>query len=75
MTLLRLQLLGDYQIHDESGALVTLSAKKSQALLAYLAVKPAQRVSRDKMANLLWSSTGPEPRTNEVRVPGTMAQG
>lgn len=67
MTQLRLQLLGDYQIHDESGALVTLSAKKSQALLAYLAVKPPQRVSRDKMANLLWSSTGPEQARQSLR--------
>jgi DNA-binding SARP family transcriptional activator len=67
MTLLRLQLLGDYQIHDESEALVTLSAKKSQALLAYLAVKPVQRVSRDKMANLLWSSTGPEQARQSLR--------
>src|SRR5512142_3356354 len=67
MTQLRLQLLGDYQIHDEAGTLVTLSAKKSQALLAYLAVKPAQRVSRDKMANLLWSSTGPEQARQSLR--------
>ena len=67
MTQLRLQLLGDYQIHDQTGALVTLSAKKSQALLAYLAVKPAQRVSRDKMANLLWSSTGPEQARQSLR--------
>src|SRR5947207_3545655 len=67
MTLLRLQLLGDYQIHDESGSLVTLSAKKSQALLAYLAVKPSQHVSRDKMANLLWSSTGPEQARQSLR--------
>ncbi|HEY2830757.1 MAG TPA: response regulator [Thermoanaerobaculia bacterium] len=67
MTHLGLQLLGDYQIHDESGALVTLSAKKSQALLAYLAVKPVQRVSRDKMANLLWSSTGPEQARQSLR--------
>ena len=67
MTQLRLQLLGDYQIHDQTGALVTLSAKKSQALLAYLAVKPSQRVSRDKMANLLWSSTGPEQARQSLR--------
>src|SRR6476646_7798741 len=67
MTQLRLQLLGDYQIHDDTGALVTLSAKKSQALLAYLAVKPSQRVSRDKMANLLWSSTGPEQARQSLR--------
>ena len=36
MTLLRLDMLGDFQMHSASGELVTLSAKKSQALLAYL---------------------------------------
>src|SRR5947208_4212018 len=67
MTQLRVQLLGDYQIHDDSGALVNLSAKKSQALMAYLAVKPSQRVSRDKMAGILWSSTGPEQARQSLR--------
>jgi DNA-binding SARP family transcriptional activator len=67
MTLLRLDLLGDFQMRSQSGALITLSAKKSLALLAFLAMKPEQRVSRDKMAGLLWSSTGPEQARQSLR--------
>lgn len=67
MTSLRLRLLGDVQMHDRNGVLVTLAAKKSQALLAYLTVRPAQRVSREKIANLLWSSTGPEQARQSLR--------
>jgi DNA-binding SARP family transcriptional activator len=54
-------------MHSASGELVTLSAKKSQALLAYLGVKPTQLVSREKIANLLWSSTGPEQARQSLR--------
>jgi len=68
MSTIRLNLLGDYQIHSPAGALVTLSAKKSQALLAFLAVKPTQLVSRDKMALLLWSGSGPE-QARQSRIP------
>ena len=67
MSTLRLELLGDYQIHTATGTLITLSAKKSQALLAYLAVKPSQLVSRDKMASLLWSGSGPEQARQSLR--------
>ncbi|HXG58553.1 MAG TPA: response regulator [Thermoanaerobaculia bacterium] len=67
MIVLRLSLLGDLQMHDSAGALVSLSARKSQALLAYLSVRPAQRVSRDKIAGLLWSSTGPEQARQSLR--------
>lgn len=67
MAAIRLELLGDYQIHTSSGTLITLSAKKSQALLAYLAIKPSQLVSRDKMASLLWSGSGPEQARQSLR--------
>jgi len=67
MAAIRLELLGDYQIHTSSGTLVTLSAKKSQALLAYLAIKPGQHVSREKLAGLLWSSTGPDQARQSLR--------
>ncbi|MEO8379718.1 MAG: response regulator [Acidobacteriota bacterium] len=36
-------------------------------MLAFLAVKPAQLVSRDKMAGLLWSSTAPEQARQSLR--------
>jgi len=67
MALLRLELLGDLQIRSDTGSLVTISAKKSQALLAYLGVKPSQRVSREKIATLLWSRTGPDQARQSLR--------
>jgi len=67
MSTLRLELLGDLQIRGAGGALATISAKKGQALLAFLAVKPSQRVSREKIAALLWSSTGPDQARQSLR--------
>ncbi len=67
MSALRLELLGDLQIRTANGALATVSAKKAQALLAYLSVKPAQRVSREKISALLWSSTGPDQARQSLR--------
>src|SRR6266550_6333480 len=67
MPLLRIDLLGDLQMRSRTGSLVTVSAKKSQALLAYLGVKPSQRVSREKIASLLWSSTGPDQARQSLR--------
>jgi len=66
MTTLRLELLGDFRL-VAGGGLVAVSAKKAQALLAYLAVKPAQLVSRDKIAALLWGSFGPEQARQSLR--------
>jgi DNA-binding SARP family transcriptional activator len=67
MAVLHLELLGDFRLRSESGSLITISARKSQAMLAYLAVKPSQLVSRDKMASLLWSSTAPEQARQSLR--------
>jgi DNA-binding SARP family transcriptional activator len=67
MAVLHLELLGDFRLRAESGSLVTISAKKSQAMLAFLGVKPGQLVSRDKMAGLLWSSTAPEQARQSLR--------
>lgn len=67
MTGLRLELLGDLQIRSDEGALISIGARKSQALLAYIGVKPAQRVSREKLAQLLWSSTGPDQARQSLR--------
>jgi len=67
MAVLQLDLLGDLQMRSASGSLLTISAKKSQALMAYLGVKPSQRVSREKIASLLWSSTGPDQARQSLR--------
>ena len=67
MAVLHLELLGDFRLRTESGSLITISARKSQAMIAYLGVKPSQLVSRDKMAGLLWSSTAPEQARQSLR--------
>jgi DNA-binding SARP family transcriptional activator len=67
MPALRLELLGDLQFRAANGSLAVVSAKKAQALLAFLAVKPSQRVSREKIATLLWSSTGPDQARQSLR--------
>ncbi|HUP44346.1 MAG TPA: BTAD domain-containing putative transcriptional regulator [Thermoanaerobaculia bacterium] len=67
MALLHLELLGDFRMKSASGAMISISAKKSQAMLAYLGSKPAQLVSRDKMAGLLWSSTATEQARQSLR--------
>jgi len=54
MTLLDITLLGGFVVRVPSGAAVSLPTKKSQALLAYLAVPPGQAHPRDKLATLLW---------------------
>ena len=67
MAVLQLELLGDFRLRSESGSLLTISARKSQAMLAFLGVRPSQLVSRDKLANLLWSSTAPEQARQSLR--------
>ncbi|HEX7422140.1 MAG TPA: response regulator [Thermoanaerobaculia bacterium] len=67
MPVLELELLGDFRMRSDAGSLINISAKKSQAMLAYLGVKPAQLVSRDKMAALLWSSTATEQARQSLR--------
>jgi len=67
MPALRLDLLGDLQIRSGNGTLVAVGAKKSQALLAYLGVRPSSRISREKIAALLWSSTGPDQARQSLR--------
>ncbi len=67
MALLQINLLGDFQTRGASGSLVTLHSKKSQALVAYLSTRPAQLVSRDKIATLLWGSTAQEQARQSLR--------
>jgi DNA-binding SARP family transcriptional activator len=67
LSILRLELLGDVRMRSANGALITIAARKSQALLAYLGSRPSQRVSRDKLAALLWSSTGPDQARQSLR--------
>jgi hypothetical protein len=50
----RVNLLGRFELRTPSGQEVALGARKSIALLALLAAAPGQRMSRDRIAALLW---------------------
>ena len=47
-------LLGRFELRAPDGQEVALGARKSIALLALLAAAPGQRISRDRVAGLLW---------------------
>ena len=51
---LKLTLLGGFQAQLEAGATLVLPTKKTQALLAYLALPLGQAHPREKLATLLW---------------------
>jgi DNA-binding SARP family transcriptional activator len=51
---LELKLLGGFEAHLQGGAALALPTRKTQALLAYLALPLGQSHSREKLATLLW---------------------
>ncbi|MGH9456725.1 MAG: response regulator [Thermoanaerobaculia bacterium] len=59
----QLRLFGEFELVAPSGASVPLSSRKAQVLIAYLAQRAGQGVSRGKLAAMLWSdSREPESR-------------
>jgi DNA-binding SARP family transcriptional activator len=57
MARLLLTLLGGFRARLDSGAPVALPTRKSQGLLAFLAMPSGLAHPRDKLASLLWGST------------------
>jgi len=51
---LELKLLGGFEAHLQGGTALVFPTRKTQALLAYLALPPGQSHPRDKLATLLW---------------------
>ncbi len=56
MTSLKLTLLGGFLLENDQGE-IKVSAKKSKALLGYLAVNSGSFFSRDKLSTLLWENS------------------
>ncbi len=67
MTRLSLTLLGDFQARLGPGSPLRLRARKTQALLAYLALPAGQAHSRDKLAALLWGDRSPQHARSRLR--------
>jgi len=66
MTRLAVTVLGGFQIRLD-GVAVGLPTRKSQALLAYLALTPGQAHPRDKLAALLWGGIHDASARNSLR--------
>ena len=67
MAQLNLRLLGDFEARLGSGPPLRLRARKTQALLAYLASPPGQTHSRDKLASLLWGDSSQSQARSRLR--------
>ncbi len=67
MASLHLTLLGGFEAQSLAGAPVSLPTKKSQALLAYLALPPGKWHTRDELMGLLWSDRSEEQARNSLR--------
>ena len=67
MAVLNVALLGTFEARLGSGAALTFPRKKSEALLAYLALHPGQTQARDKLAALLWGDASDERVRHSLR--------
>src|SRR6185436_5504418 len=67
MARVRIALFGGFEIRLPTGECSRLPARKAQALLAYLAVRPGRAHSRDKLAALLWSAAPAERARHSLR--------
>src|SRR5262245_25244536 len=64
---LTLQVLGAFRVLDASGAELRIPSRKGRALLAYLALRPGESHSRDRLASLLWEDADEELARTSLR--------
>ncbi len=64
---MELTLFGGFQLVDDAGNAVELSARKAKALLAWLALHQDQRHTRDRLALLLWEDSGDAQARHSLR--------
>ena len=64
---LNIQLFGEFAIFEDGRGEINPPAKKAQALLAYLALNPDRRQTRDKLATLLWGDRFDEQARRSLR--------
>src|SRR5215470_2476253 len=64
---LRLKLFGDFEARVDDGAALTTLPAKGQALFAYLALHPAQALSRERLAALLWGNMDNQQALRNLR--------
>lgn len=67
LTELNLQVLGAFRVQDAAGAEIRIASRKGRALLAYLALRPGESHSRDRLATLLWEDADEELARTSLR--------
>ena len=67
MSKLQLLLLGHFECLLPSGKRVSLTMRKAEVLLAFLALAPGMRHPRERLINLLWSNRSEEQARNSLR--------
>ena len=67
MVRVTLRLLGGFEARIESGPALVLPTRKTQALLAYLALSAGTAHPRDKLTALLWGATGDRQARHSLR--------
>src|SRR5512135_1003664 len=67
MSILHIQLLGDFQLRHEGGPLTTAVNARQQALLAYLLLHSHAPQSRHHLAFLFWPETGEAQALTNLR--------
>ncbi len=67
MARLQVRLLGGFEARLDTGQELALKGRKTQALLAYLAMAPGQARSRDSLTGLLWSDRAEEQARGSLR--------
>jgi len=64
---LRIKLLGGFEARFASGVPLVLPARKTEALLAYLALSPGRAQRRDKLTALLWPDAADRQARQNLR--------
>lgn len=67
MSRLRLGLLGGFGIIAADGKALTIGMRKAKALLAWLALRPGEPQSRERLAGLLWAESGEVQALHSLR--------
>jgi TolB-like protein/Tfp pilus assembly protein PilF len=65
--MLRLRVLGPFEVRWSDGEPVDLTTRKAQSLLAYLAVENGRSHTRDQLSTLLWADMADERSRHNLR--------
>src|SRR5216683_376378 len=67
MVFLHLRLLGPFRARLGTGAPLSLPTRKTEAVLAYVALAPGHTVTRQTLATLLWGDMAEEQARHNLR--------